>query len=99
MPRVSTPPTQLGANPFYTKFTYARELVVLGRNVRDDALLKANDTIRRVFAYRHDVLKTLIDRGVRLVILAPDERVSELPEYRKLKDHSVIDALSPSTPE
>ena len=36
-----------------------------GRNawalkVSDEALLKANDTIRKMFAYRHDILKAMI---------------------------------------
>jgi len=94
LPRVSAPPARLDIDPYYTKFTYARELIVVGRNASDDALLKANDTIRRMFAYRHDVLKALIDRGLRLVVLAPDEGVSDLPEYRRLADGASVDALT-----
>ena len=32
-------------------------------------MLKANDTIRKMFAYRHDILKALIADGVKLVVL------------------------------
>ena len=32
-----------------------------------------------MFAYRHDILKTLIDDGVKLVVLGPDEKISDLP--------------------
>ena len=39
---------------------------MIGRGARDEALLKANDTIRKMFAYRHDILKALIADGVKL---------------------------------
>jgi len=82
LPTVCPPPAKLGIDPYYTKFTWAREFVVLGRQASDQAMLKANHTIRRMFAYRHDILKALIADGVRLVVLGPGERVSDLPEYR-----------------
>jgi hypothetical protein len=67
---------------YYTKFTNAREFSVLGSNrVSDEALLGANVTIRKMFAYRHDILKALIADGVRLVVLGRDEKLSELPEF------------------
>jgi hypothetical protein len=72
-------------DPWYTKFTWAREFTVVGHGASDEALLQANDTIRHMFAYRHDVLKALISDGVKLVVLAPDETVSDLPEYQRAK--------------
>ena len=62
---------------------------MLGRGASDEALLKANDTIRKMFAYRHDVLKALIEAGARLVVLGPGEKISDLPEYRSLQEQSV----------
>jgi alpha-glucosidase len=82
LPDVEAPPGRLKIDPFYTRFTWAREFTVLGREASDEALLKANDTIRKMFAYRHDVLKALIADGVRLVVLGPHEKISDLPEYR-----------------
>jgi hypothetical protein len=83
-PSVIAPPGQFQAHPYYTKFTYAREFVVLGsKQVSDEALLKANDTIRKMFAYRHDVLKAMIADGARLVVLGRGERLSELPEFHE----------------
>jgi hypothetical protein len=80
-PSVIPPPEKFKFHAYYTKFTYAREFPVLGsKHVSDEALLKANDVIRKMFAYRHDVLKTLINNGVRLVVLGRDEKMSELPE-------------------
>ncbi|MCU0913187.1 MAG: hypothetical protein MUC88_01325 [Planctomycetes bacterium] len=80
-PSVTAPPAKFQIDPYYTKFTWAREFTVLGREANDEALLRANDTIRKMFAYRHDILKALITDGVRLVVLGPRERLSNLPEY------------------
>lgn len=84
LPNVQPPPAQFHIDPYYTKFTWAREFTVLGREACDQALLEANDIIRKMFAYRHDILKALIADGVRLVVLGPHENVSDLPEYQAL---------------
>ena len=86
-PSVIPPPARFKVDPYYTKFTYAREFPVLGSDkVSDEALLKANDTVRKMFAYRHDILKALIADGARLVVLGRDEALSELPEFRGIED-------------
>jgi hypothetical protein len=69
-------------DPYYTKFTWAREFTVLGHGASEAALLHANETIRRMFAYRHDILKALIYDGVRLVVLGSSESLADLPEVR-----------------
>ncbi len=94
LPNVIPPPAQFKIDPYYTKFTYAREFTVVGRQASDEALLKANDTIRKMFAYRHDILKALIADGVKLVVLGPKEKISDLPEYRVAKDSKGFDALA-----
>jgi hypothetical protein len=73
LPNVQAPPAGFKIDPFYTKFTWAREFTVIGRQASDEAMLKANDTIRKMFAYRHDILKALIADGVRLVVLGRNE--------------------------
>jgi hypothetical protein len=83
LPNVEAPPARLGIDPYYTKFTWAREFTVVGREASDEALLKANDTIRKMFAYRHDILKALIADGVMVVVLGPREQLSDLPELKK----------------
>jgi alpha-glucosidase len=86
-PSVICPPASFKFDPYYTKFTYAREFPVLGSSkVSDAALLKANDSIRKMFAYRHDILKAMIADGDRLVVLGHDEKLSELPEFHTAKD-------------
>jgi alpha-glucosidase len=87
-PSVMPPPAKFKIDPFYAKFTWAREFTVLGSpQVSDQALLAANDTIRKLFAYRHDILKALIADGVRLVVLGRQERLSDLPEFKQSKEH------------
>jgi len=81
-PTVLPPPARFKIDPWYTKFTWAREFPVLGRGASDAALLQANDTIRKMFAYRHDILKALITDGVKLVVLGPQEKISDLPECK-----------------
>ena len=89
LPNVTAPPAKFDVDPYYTKFTWAREFTVLGRQASDETLLKANDTIRKMFAYRHDILKTLIADGVKLVVLGPDEALSDLPEIKGMSIGSV----------
>ena len=93
LPNVGPPPSKLGIDPFYTRFSWAREFTIVGRGASDRALLKANDTIRKMFAYRHDILKALIAAGVKLVMLGPDEKISDLPEYREFQG-KVVDPLA-----
>ncbi len=56
------------------------------KQVSDEALLKANDTIRKMFAYRHDILKAMIADGARLVVLGRKEKLSDLPEFKDAKN-------------
>jgi len=94
LPMVSAPPTTpmfANIHPWYTKFTWAREFTVVGRGASDEALLRANEIIRRMFAYRHDIVKALMADGVKLVVLGPNESIADLPEYKKLADKSKVD--------
>lgn len=96
LPNVGPPPAQFKIDPYYTKFTWAREFTIVGRQASDEALLKANDIVRKLFAYRHDILKALIADGVKLVVLGRDEKIADLPEYRILRDVKGFDALARS---
>jgi hypothetical protein len=94
LPNVTAPPAKFKLDPYYTKFTWAREFTVVGRDASDESLLKANDTIRKMFAYRHDILKALIADGVKLVVLGRNESIADLPEYKSVAEKPGIDALS-----
>jgi hypothetical protein len=89
LPTVSAPPAKLHINPYYTKFTWADGFAVVGRQAGDAAMLKAGDTINKMFAYRHDILKALMDDGVKLVVLGPDEKLTDLPELKKSPDTNI----------
>src|SRR5262249_18387178 len=94
LPMISAPPaTPMFANihSWYTKFTWAREFTVVGRGASDEALLRANQMIRHMFAYRHDILKALLAERVKLVVLGPGESIADLPEYKNFADKSKID--------
>ena len=84
LPNVITPPEKFDIPKFYKKFTYAREFPVVARGASDEALLKANNIIRKMFAYRHDILKALINSNVKMVVLAEDERLADLPELQEV---------------
>ncbi len=75
LPNVTAPPAKFHIDPYYTKFTWAREFPVIGRDASNESLLKANETIRKVFAYRHDILKTLINDGWKLAVVALHEKL------------------------
>jgi hypothetical protein len=93
-PEIITPPAKFKIDPYYTKFTFAREFPVLGsKAVSDEAVLKANDTIRKMFAYRHDILKAMIDDGARLVVLGRNEKLSVLPEFKVGKHTAEFDLV------
>jgi hypothetical protein len=81
-PIVIPPPAKFKIDPYYTKFSWAREFIVVGKGANDAAILKANDTIRKTFTYRHDVLKTLINEGTKLVVLGRNEKIADLPEVK-----------------
>jgi hypothetical protein len=93
-PSVMAPPAKFKIDPYYAKFTWAREFpIVSTAKVSDEALLKANDTIRKMFAYRHDLLKVLINDGGKLVVLGKGEKLTDLPE---LKGDADLAAAAPS---
>lgn len=93
-PSVTAPPPKFKIDPYYTKFTWARECPVLGSGqVSDEALLRANDFIRKMFAYRHDILKAMIADGARLVVLGRREKLSDLPEFKEAKNKAGFDEV------
>src|SRR5207247_2700796 len=61
--------------------------------VSDEAMRKAKDTIRKMFAYRHDILKAMITAGTRLVVLGRQEKLSDLPEFKDSKNQAGFDEV------
>src|SRR4029079_14431949 len=93
-PSVIAPPAQFKIDPYYTKFTFAREFPVIGsKHGSDKALLRANDTVRKMFAYRPDILKAMLADGARLVVLGQKEQLSDLPEFQDAKNKGELDLV------
>lgn len=86
-PQVTTPPASLNCDPFYKKYVRARGLPILSsEKVSDEALLEANYLIRHMFAYRHDILKAMIEAGLRFVVVGVNEKFADVPEYKDLEN-------------
>ena len=48
---------------------------MVGREASDADLLRANNVVRKMFAYRHDILKVLIADGWRLAVTKRGEKI------------------------
>jgi dipeptidyl aminopeptidase/acylaminoacyl peptidase len=82
LPAVEPPPSKFEVDPYYTKFCWAREFTVLGREASDESMLIANDIVRKMFAYRHDILKSIIASKTKLIVLGKNESLANLPEIK-----------------
>jgi hypothetical protein len=97
LPNVTAPPAKFHIDPYYTKFTWAREFPVVGRQASDESLLRANNIVRKMFAYRHDILKALINDGWILAIVRKGEKIPEDPKIIRVEegdDRGVIRAFA-----
>ena len=78
---LSTPPRQLGAEPFYAKHVDAAGIPVLSSaRVPDAALLAASDMIEGMLAKRPDLAQWLSQNDYRVAIIAEDEALLDLPD-------------------
>ncbi|MDP6545019.1 MAG: hypothetical protein QGH60_13600 [Phycisphaerae bacterium] len=85
-PYVTAPGESLKCDPFYKKHVRARDFAILSSDkVSDVALLEANRIVRHMFAYRHDILKDMIQADLRLVVLGEKEEISDIPELKRKK--------------
>ena len=89
LPTVTAPPPQFKIDPYYTKFIWSDEFPVVGRQASNAALLKAHDILCKMFTYRHDILKALINDGVKLVVLGTNESLADLPELKNVTGTNV----------
>jgi len=80
-PRPSGATTKL--DEFYVKRLKARGIPITGSARAPDAALKvARDIIQNMLAHRSDIRRDMADRGVRVAVIAPEEGIMDLPEYR-----------------
>lgn len=67
--QVLATPASVGADTKYTRYMWCRGLTLLGeQGVSDAKMRRADDVIRQMFRYRHDILKAMIDQGLSVAI-------------------------------
>jgi hypothetical protein len=86
---ITAPPAalveQLGLHPFYAKCLLADGFPILASaRVRDSALREARYLIDRMLLDRDDLRAEMVRRGARLVVMAWDERTTDIPEHADL---------------
>ena len=82
-PPLGPPPAILGLEPFYQKYLNAGGIPVLSSaNVSDEALFRVAATIDEMLAERPEMREAIVVSGGRIAVLAADEPLTSLPEYR-----------------
>ncbi len=85
LPALGRPPGGLRLDPFYQKYLDASGIpIVSSAAVSDQAHYRARDIIHDVLANRPDLLEALADTRTRVAIVAEDEVVTDIPEFRFL---------------
>ena len=91
--QVSEPPAGLALDPFYAKYVDARGIpVIASARVPDAALLAAAAQVTRMLARREDLAAALARGGVRLAVMSPAEKTTDLPEHAHLEPKAFWDA-------
>jgi hypothetical protein len=74
------------ADPFYVKYADAAGIPVIGSaRVPDAAITRAREIVIAMLARRPDLRAELVRQGVRVGVIAEDEAITDLPEYRHWK--------------
>ncbi len=90
---VTTPPKDLGLDPFYTKYVNADGYpIVASEKVDDYALKEAAYLVNWMLRARPDVRKAMIQSGSRLIVMAHNEFTTDLPEQRNMTPKDFWDA-------
>lgn len=75
----------LNLAPFYKKYADAGGLPVVGsERPSDAALLEAVDVVNHMLAGRDDIRQAVIKNKVRLAVMSPDEKTTDIPEHSDL---------------
>ena len=75
------PPPSLGLDPFYAKYLDAGGLPIVSSSaVPDEALYRAKDIIGEMLSDRADLIATMAERDVRVVVQGESMHHTELPE-------------------
>src|SRR5262249_53769833 len=70
-------------DPFYEKYTEAKGFPVMSSaKVSDAGLLEAADIINHMLENREDAREAMIQGGARVMVMAPTEMTTDVPEQR-----------------
>ena len=84
---VTTPPAELGLDPFYEKYVDASSVpVVASGAVSDAALLETRELLLAMTGPRLDLLAELQGRNIRVAVIGAHENTTDIPEYRDLPE-------------
>jgi len=90
---VQAPPAELKLPEFYKKYVNAHGYpIVSSGKVNDFALKEAAYLVDVLLANRPDVRQKMIDSGSRLIVMAPEEFSTDIPEYAHMKPRDFWDA-------
>lgn len=80
-----TPPDELSANGFYTKYAENRGIPILAPpEVEDQAVAEACSIVQQMLSERSDVAEEMAQNGARVAIVDEDRRLTELPDFQDL---------------
>ncbi len=83
---MSTPPQELGLDPFYAKYVSAHGLAIVGSaKASDNALREAAYLVDQMLSHRPEIREALIKNKVRVAVMAYSERTTDIPEHRTMK--------------
>jgi hypothetical protein len=89
---ISAPPSTLGLDSFYKKYSDAFGIPIVSSNkVPDDALLIARDIVNYMLVKRADIRNTLIRQKARVLVMAETEMETDLPERSNWKKPTIDD--------
>lgn len=73
-------------DPFYQQWISIGGLpVIASANVNPNALKEAAWLIRQMLQHREDILPALVQNGVRIVVIAHNEKITQIPDYNYLR--------------
>ncbi len=86
---ISTPPSALGVDPFYKKYTDALGIAILSsEKVPDAALVVARDIAIHMLAKRPNLRAEMVKKKMRVGVMAQSESTTDIPEHRNNKKPS-----------
>jgi alpha-glucosidase len=76
----------LKLDPWYEKYTHYKGLPILSSaKVADAGLLEARAIVAHMLADRDDILQVLLKKQARVVVMAPTEMTTDVPEQKNMK--------------